>query len=108
MDQAKAEILIHLARQAIYCVDRGQMIVMLIDQDQPWNNPGILDLYKSLHKSKYIRKKKVLGSWTYQLSKRGWKRLTEGQRQDMLDEYIEWKERIQPTIDGPEWLEWIE
>lgn len=107
MDQAKADILIHLARQAIYCVDRGQMIVTLIDIDR-WDRPGILDLYKSLHKSKYIRKKKVLGCWTYQLSKRGWNRLTEGQKQDMLDEYIEWKERIKPTIAGPEWLEWIE
>ena len=53
-------------------------------------------------------KKKVLGTWTYQLSKRGWNRLTEGQKQDMLDEYIDWKNRIQPTIAGPEWLEWIE
>ncbi len=108
MDQAKADILIHLAQQAIYCVDRGQMIVMIQDWDRPWNNPGILGLYQSLHKSRYIRKQKVMGSDVYQLSKRGWNRLTQEQKQAMLDEYLEWKERVRPIIAGPEWLEWME
>lgn len=80
---------------------------MIHDWNQPWNNPGILDLYQSLHKSRYIRKRKVMGSEVYQLSKRGWNRLTLEQKQEMIDEYNDWVKKVRPSIAGPEWLNWI-
>ena len=103
MDQAKADILIHLARQSIYCISRGDLIVALHDVLKPERLP----MYQSLNKSGYIRQRKVLGSKVYQLSKRGWNKLTEGQKREIIDEYEDWVERIRPSIAGPEWLEWI-
>lgn len=103
MNQAKADILIHLARQAIYNITRGECVVLIHDK----HDPELLKLYESLHHSRYVRKKKTTFGPTYQLTKRGWNRLTQGQKDKMLVEYEDWVEKFRPTIAGPEWLDWI-
>lgn len=99
MIQAKADILSYLARQAVYNVNRGELRVVAEDKQK-------LHIYQELNRQGYIRKKKTIFGCVFQLSRKGWKALTKGQKEEIVAEYEEWVIQTRPTIAGPEWLEW--
>lgn len=99
MSETDLSILEHLAYQGYLNATSGQLICML--------NPEEQLLYKKLHQTKLIKTKKTCVGRTYRLSKKGWKSLSSDKRQSILDDYYQWVNFINPTIDQPRWIKWV-